>query len=534
MKARILLLPLALLFLLAFTHCAKRGRPSGGAIDSIPPKPLRMSPSNYTTKFDSDKIIIHFDEYIRLDKLQENLIISPPMEKMPNISPYNTSKTLEINIDEQLQPNTTYTFNFGNSIIDNNEGNVLEQFEYVFSTGNYLDSLNLKGKIIDSRLLKLKNRVGVNLYRMDDNFHDSIITKGKPNYITVTDEEGNFTFTNLASGEYLLTAIQKKNEGNSYSYNPAEDKFAFNSEIIQVPNDTIQKLFLYKEKARYKLHRSEMTHENIVRFAYQSDGTIPKIKLQNTSDEIKTRIIKEMNKDTLDFWFNSKIEKDSLLFSITYRDTTETVRVRRKKDLQKKDFKIHNIEVSNPHDTLKLRLDTPIGSINEDFMELTDRDSVNIPFTTDVNFLNNLVYINFEKEYENNYHLRLLPNAIIDWEGTANDTVQYRVRTKAESDYGSLHLNLHGIEDFPVIVEILDSNSKTIRSEYLTENRQINFLHLNSGTYFVRLSFDLNKNKKWDSGNFEKRLQPEPVYFFHTPIEVHANWSVNENLRLDN
>lgn len=135
MKARILLLPLVLLFLLAFTQCAKRGRPSGGAIDSIPPKPLRIFPENYQTNFSSNKITILFDEYIRLDKLQENLLISPPMEKTPIITPYSTSRTLEIEITEDLLPNTTYTFNFGNSIVDNNEGNILPSFEYIFSTG---------------------------------------------------------------------------------------------------------------------------------------------------------------------------------------------------------------------------------------------------------------------------------------------------------------------------------------------------------------------------------------------------------------
>ena len=134
MKARILLLPLALLLLLAFAQCAKRGRPSGGPLDSIPPKPLRINPENYKTNFTGDIITVQFDEYIRLDKLQENLIISPPMDIPPNIKPHSVSRMLEIELKDTLSPETTYTLNFGNSIVDNNEGNILEQFKYVFST----------------------------------------------------------------------------------------------------------------------------------------------------------------------------------------------------------------------------------------------------------------------------------------------------------------------------------------------------------------------------------------------------------------
>lgn len=532
MKARILLLPLALLLILAFAQCAKRGRPSGGALDSIPPKPLRISPENYKTNFTGNKITVQFDEYIRLDKLPENLIISPPMEETPNITPYSVSRLLEIEIRDSLLPETTYTFNFGNSIVDNNEGNILEQFEYVFSTGEHIDSLELKGKVIDSRLLELKKKVGLNLYRLNDSFHDSIVQKGRPSYVSVTDEDGNFRFTNLEEGTYLLAAIQKGKDGNPYTYDRERDKFAFHSTPIQIPSDSTYDLNLYRAHPSYKLNRPEVINENVVRFAYRGDGTQPEIELQKKPANINTRIIKEVDKDSLYLWYYPNIETDSLHFQVSYKDTTEYARVKIKEDAKAKEYKLTKIDPKNPLDSFKLRGDTPLESINENFINLMDEDSINIPYKTSLDKLHNLVDLSFEQEYENRYLLKLYPGAITDWQGETNDTLQYNFRTRAESDYGSLHVNLQGVENYPIRIDLLSENSKVVQSIYLEEEKRIDFLHLNKGVYYIRVSYDLNKNGKWEPGDFSTRTQPEPVIFFHIPIEVHANWSVNETFRM--
>lgn len=532
MKARILLLPLAFLLVLAFTQCAKRGRPSGGLMDSIPPKPLRILPENYNTNFTGKTISVQFDEYIRLDKLQENLIISPPMEKDPIIKPYSVSRILEIQIEDTLKPGTTYTLNFGNSIIDNNEGNVLEQFKYVFSTGEYIDSLEINGKVIDSRLLELKKKVNVNLYRLGDTYHDSIVRKGKPSYISVTDEEGNFQFSNLAEGTYLLAAIQKGKEGNQYTYDAESDKFAFYPTPIQIPSDSVYNLNLYRAHPRYKLSRPEMESEGVIRFGYRSDGSMPEIEMLNKPANTKTRIIKEADKDSLHFWYLPNIEKDSLNFRISYKDTTENLRVKVKEDMKAKEYKLSKIDIKTPLDTFRLRGATPLTSVNEGFITLMDQDSTAIPFTTSIDQLNNTIAIDFNKDYESRYGLFLYPGAITDWQGETNDTLQHGVRTKAESEYGSLHINIEGIKDFPIRVDLLSEGSKIVQSAYLEEQKEIDFLHLNKGTYFVRVSHDLNKNGKWDTGDFLTRKQPEPVFIFHIPLEIHANWSVKETMRM--
>jgi len=151
---RLLYIPIVFLFLLSFTDCAKKGRPSGGLRDTIAPVILRSAPENFTTNFKNNEIRITFDEFIKLKDISKELIISPPLKYPPVITPLSVSKVLKIKILDTLKDNTTYSFNFGNSILDNNEGNLFPNYKYVFSTGSYIDSLTLKGTAIDALLPK--------------------------------------------------------------------------------------------------------------------------------------------------------------------------------------------------------------------------------------------------------------------------------------------------------------------------------------------------------------------------------------------
>lgn len=392
--------------------------------------------------------------------------------------------------------------------------------------------MELRGKVTDSRLLKLKEKVGVNLYLLDETYHDSLLVKGKPNYVSQTDEEGNFRFTNLAEGNYLLTAVSQGKGGTPYSYNPAQDKFAFHSNTIKIPSDSLYNLFLYQQEADYKINRPEMIGENQIRFAYQGNNQLPEIELQEMPSDLQTRIIKETDKDTLYFWYHPILERDSLEFKVISRDTSQILKLKRKEDAQATKFKLHKLDLKTPQDTVSFRSDTPLKNKDEQFISLVNQDSTSIEFKTSVDLLYNTLYVIFEKDYESNYQLQLLPGAVTDWQGVTNDSLEFNYRIRPESDFGSLHLNIQNITHFPVRVDLLNDNSKLIRTDYLNEERSVDFLNLSNGTYFVRLSYDLNKNRKWDTGNFKKRIQPEPVFFFHIPIEVHPNWSVNEVLRV--
>ena len=214
---------LFILLALSVANCAKRGTITGGLKDTIAPV-LKMSfPKNFSTNFKGNEIKLVFDENINLKNLNKQLIISPPMKQEPIITPTNASKFINIKIKDTLQPNTTYSFNFGQSIADNNEGNPFNQFKYVFSTGDFIDSLAIGGKIKDAYDKDAESFVSVMLYEVTSNFKDSIVYKETPRYVTNTlDSLKTFKLENLKAGKYLLVAMKDKNNNNKF--NPKEDK----------------------------------------------------------------------------------------------------------------------------------------------------------------------------------------------------------------------------------------------------------------------------------------------------------------------
>lgn len=167
----------SLLLILLTIGCAKRGSITGGTKDTIAPVLKSSLPKNFSTNFTGKEIKLVFDEYVKLKNANKQLIISPPMKNQPEILPYNASKIVTIKIKDTLLPNTTYSFNFGQSIEDNNEGNPYSQFKYVFSTGSYIDSLSLNVRVKDALEKKTDNFVSVMLYEINENFNDSTIYK---------------------------------------------------------------------------------------------------------------------------------------------------------------------------------------------------------------------------------------------------------------------------------------------------------------------------------------------------------------------
>ncbi len=296
MKHRLLYIPIAFLFILSFADCAKKGTPSGGPRDTIPPVIVRSSPENYTTNFTGSEIEIRFDEYIKLKEVNKELIISPPMKYTPIITPLSTSKTLRIKILDTLKPNTTYSFNFGNSIVDNNEENKFEYYKYIFSTGSYIDSLKLSGRVKDAQLIAPEIPTTVMLYEANEAFTDSIIYSEKPTYITVTkDSTGVFELTNLKEGKYLLLALKEKN--NDYIFQPQNDKIGFEKELITIPTDSSYTLTLFKETPDYKFVRASQVGKNHIVFGYEGRADSIDIELLSEkpgSDEYAIAFVDEV------------------------------------------------------------------------------------------------------------------------------------------------------------------------------------------------------------------------------------------------
>ena len=242
---------LLVFFVSGITGCANIVPPSGGPRDSLPPRLVTSTPSDSALKVNNQKLVLYFDEFIELKNAAEQILISPYPEKMPQ---YDARlKTLTVRLKDSLLPATTYVIDFGQAIVDINEGNVLKNFRYVFSTGDRLDTLQLTGKIIPAETGKADSTLIALLYRSDE---DSIVCKKTPAYIARVDGQGNFRFVNLPEGKYYVYGLLDT-DGNK-KYTPPYEQFAFADEAVMV-NATSAPVQLWSYKQEKDKKRTTST-----------------------------------------------------------------------------------------------------------------------------------------------------------------------------------------------------------------------------------------------------------------------------------
>jgi len=502
--------------------------PSGGALDSIPPLITKSSPENFSTNFTANEIKINFNEYIKLKELQQNLVISPPLENLPIITPLSTSKTLKIKIEDSLKEHTTYSINFGKSIVDNNEENEFEYFKYVFSTGSFIDSLSIKGTVQDAYLTEVEKISTVLLYERNEKFTDSVIYFKKPTYVTRTrDSSQSFEFTNIKEGNYLLIALQE--ETNNYTFEPSTDKIGYIHKTVSTPNDSIYTISLFKEKHKYKIDRGRHQSKNKILFGYQGDGDSIKINcISPLNNEFTYTTYKEVDKDSIYYWFKPSLDikkTDTLIFEVKngfYKDTLAV----KMKDLFSDSLSLTKVVQKPfiPRDTFKLKGNNPLLSLDSQKITVLNSDSVAIAVKTHINKEFNIASIIFDKIDQQQYSIEILPGAFNDFFNQTNDTLNYKITTLDLSDYGELGMKLENVASFPIIVELVDKKYNVVASKYLTENIPLYFNYITPDTYFFRVIYDKNKNKVWDTGNFIEKKQPEKIIYFPRPINIRPNF----------
>ena len=518
--------------------CAKRGTPTGGPKDSIPPILVNASPKLNSTNFDSEEIRLTFDEWIKLDKVQDQLIISPPLEKSSyEIKPLSgVTKKVFLNFLDSLAPETTYTINFGNSIKDNNENNPLTFFSYTFSTGETIDSLYVRGNTKDAFSQESDEFISLQLYRVDSLFKDSIVFQNKPTYISNTLDSTNYKFQNLKEGKYLLIAL--KDVDNNYFFDPFYDKIGFIDSLITLPRDSVIDLKLFKEETEIIWDKPHFINSEKIGFGYYGKLDLDKIKIEsNIPDSVNYVFIKEKETDTLNLWL-SRNSFDSLNFSLIETDTIKltTVKFDRKRDSLIDSLNINSKTVNVIHlkESFKISSNIPLNKIEDSLITIRDIDSLIIPFKTSINDRLDEIDIDFEVSPSDDYSIFIKPRAIKDIRGTENDTLQFNVVSQTLEDYGNVFLDVIANNDSKYILHLLDSNSNIIR-EFKNVNSLSTYIfdYIRPGKYTFRLIEDLNSNDLWDTGNYLKQVQPEPVYYFPSELDVRANWDLNETFNLN-
>jgi uncharacterized protein (DUF2141 family) len=520
---------LFLIFLvLSFSQCAKKGRPDGGPMDEDAPIFVTANPPYETINFDKKEINIYFNEYIKLKDLTKQLIISPPLnpENPPLISPQGTpSKFINIKILDTLKENSTYIFDFGNSVQDNNESNTLERFKYIFSTGNYIDSLSLSGNVKNAFISKSVEDIKLLLYRLDSSYTDSAVYNRKPDYVTSSLDSSNYQFTNLRKGNYLLVALDDVR--SDYIFNPETDKIGFLNDTITLPRDSIinHTISIFKEELPYIFRRGKEIRKGQLIFGYKGKPKNLTVEtLSAVPDNFKTIIFPEKGKDTLNLW-HSLIEKDSLIFKISDNIISDTVTVKlRKKELDS--LKVNEITggILNLKDTLFFLTNNPVVSIDTSRINFKLSDSINFPYEAFISKKENKIGFLFEKKYKKSYKINLYPNALTDIFNTTNDTISSLFRTRGTEDYGEISVTIQNPKKIPVIIQLTDINDATIVQETCSENKNISFDLLIPQKYKIRIIYDSNQNGIWDTGSYLEKKQPEHVEYFPETQEVRANW----------
>ena len=527
-----------LISILIINGCAKRGSPTGGPKDSIPPVLVNANPKLNSTNFNEEEIRLTFDEWIKLDKVQDQLIISPPIDNSSyEIKPLTgVTKKVFIRFIDSLNSETTYTINFGNSIKDNNENNTLTFFNYTFSTGETLDSLYVKGLVSDAFDREPSNYVSLQLYRIDSILEDSIVFKNKPTYISNTLDSVSYKFQNVKEGRYLIIALKDLN--NNYLFDPFFEKIGFIDSLITLPKDSIIDFKLFKEETELVWDRPHFINSEKIGFGYYGKLDIDKIELNSKiPDSVSYTFLKEKDTDTLNFWL-SRNSFDSLNFNLIEKDTIKltTVKFDRKRDTLIDSLRISTKTANILHlkESFKLSYNIPIYKIVDSLINIRNIDSLLIAFRTSINKDEEELDIIFEASPSDEYNINLYPNAIVDIRGNVNDTLNYKVITQTLEDYGNIYLDVVRNNDSKFILHLIDNNGDIVR-EYknVSQNSTYSFDLIRPGKYSFRLIEDLNENSKWDTGDYLKKIQPEPVYYYKDEIEVRANWDLNETFNLN-
>jgi len=592
-------LPLILMLVIIGYSCASMGTPDGGPYDEMPPKFVGSNPGMRAVNVKNQKIELEFDEFIKLEKAAEKVVVSPPQLEQPEIKVVGKKVALEL--FDTLKDATTYTIDFSDAIVDNNEGNPMGHFTYSFSTGTSIDTMEVSGTILNAADLEPIKGIQVGLHK---NLNDSALTTLPFDRVSRTDSRGHFIIRGVAPGKYRIYALMDGNQ--NYLYDSKTETVAFSDSIIIpsmmpatrqdtlwkdtltidtiktvpytrfMPDDIILRAFK-EENTRQYFSRSQRDKENhfILKFSTKAD-TLP--TLTGLNFDAKDAFIIEPNEgnDSICYWIKDSLvyQMDTLAVQMDYLYTdslnqlvpkTDTIYLANKltreqreklakkeaeekeKERKKKEKKGEKIEEEKPsfltmnvdapsafdiNRNIALSFEEPVSKIDTSAIHMSVKvDTVwqDIPFLFMADSVLPRKYeILAEWEPEKEYQLKIDSAAIVGLYGLHTNKVEQSVKVKKLDEYGILLFNLQGASPTS-IVELLDNSGKVLRQQRVTSENTADFYYLAPNTkYYIRLFDDRNGNGKWDTGNVEKGIQPEEVYYFPKVWEMKANFEFEE------
>ncbi|WP_413533390.1 Ig-like domain-containing protein [Empedobacter brevis] len=529
---------LLMLTILTVISCARQGSPTGGPKDETPPVFLKANPDTLATNVDVNlqEATINFDEYIVLKEYSKNVVASPSFQVPPIVTPQALAKkNISIKFQEPLLPNTTYSFNFGDAIQDFNENNKLSNFQYVFSTGSFIDSLKITGRVNSSYDFKLPEKILVGLYKVDSTYKDSIIIQKKPYYIARANDKGEYALNYLASGKYKLIAFEDKVENVMYDF--GKERLAFHNEPIELKSNQEFNLNLFNQKPAYRKPEASFKQEGLI--VFKTTGATEDVTITPVGKEFKTAYIQKFPKqDSINFWFNPKVDtivgrSAKLNFKVQHKDQIDEISAlyQKSNEERKLEFKALNDQKLAPNKAFKIQANVPLKSIDLSKIYVF-KDTISIPFKVSIDTVNaqNLNFA-FDKNLDEKFEVNIYPNALTDVLGEKNDTLAYPIKMGTRGDFGHLKLTLQNAPNKPFFLQFLktDKDYTILEELYNPANKNyFEFNYIEPGEYLFRLLVDENENGKWDTGDYFLGKQPEPIYLYPEPIKIRAMWDATE------
>lgn len=533
---------LGMLLLFLANSCARQSSPMGGPKDEDPPRLLSSSPEQEATNHKPNEIELLFSEYIKIDNPTKQIIITPRIQA-EEVQFTPTRNRLRITLNQELEDNTTYVFNFQKSVQDITEGNPVNNLKLVFSTGDDIDSLQFTGTV--SYLFPRQQReiqdVLVGLYPVNDT---TDIFTASPYYIAQADSSGNFQITNIKEGEY--DAYAWHDENNSLKAEFRTEAYGFLNEPVSINSNISQVHFnLFKgDLSDLKINRSSSV-------AGYYDVVLNKFpaELEVVHPDINEKLFYRLNERNIRL-YHTELKNDSTSLRLVLRDSVgfsvdttlyatfqETERAPEKLEVSANSGRgfVNNLRA-------ELSFNKPVLNINYDSLYIRYDSAGRIPITpshitrkdsTDLTKI--LINIGIPDSLSfNTYTVYASDSTFMDVEKQWNAAVLEANYSKIKEE--TLSEELSGTvdtEERPIIVQLLNKNDEVIQETYLTDTNDFRLTNMEAGDYKLRAIVDRNKNRRWDPGNIIEKRQPEPVYYFYDEenqsyqLLMRGGWTMN-------
>lgn len=513
--------------------CAQVVAPTGGKKDTLAPKVVKTIPANQSINFNGKVIELTFDEYVSVENIQQQLLITPGIEEMyiPKINP----KGARLTFNKPLKPNTTYSFNFRNSFKDITERNAAKNVKIVFSTGSSIDSLKISGTIKNPAKNQPVLDALVGLYYVSDTLKPS---KVKPYYFTKTDSAGKFSIENIAPARYRIFALSDIN--NNLLYEDGKESIGFiKDEIDLKSNISDLKIDMSKiERQPNKVIKTRAT-SNYYFIEYARGIKSARFEYQNAKDSL---VFQQMEPRQIRLFNINNNSTDTIKVKITLTDSLEKTftheqkvkfRTKNKKEDGVRDKYEIKVEPANLSDVelaeigIKIKFTKP--TVKTDFTKIQLlADTITPVNLSKENYTWNAdkteLTIKSNKKVKQGFKLSIPKQTFFSVENDTAAAIKNYYTIRDPEKYGIISGTITNAAKRDFIVQLLDPNFEVKYELKNKENYQFEFVK--AGTYLIRVIVDENKNGKWDFGDLDTYTLPEPILYIQDKVKLKQNFEL--------